>query len=71
MKDNTRRDMCILTRIIFPVLLIFNVDTFYKMEFVNPMVTYIIGNYLITLMMSSLIVSIFYITKYLISLIKP
>lgn len=67
MKDNTARDICILTQVIFPILLIFNIDTFYKMEFVNPMVTYVIGNYLIALMMSSLIVSIFYITKYLIN----
>ena len=70
MKDDFARDLCILTHILFPIELISNVDLFYKMESVNPMIPYVIGTYCIAFSMSFVLMTIFYIVRFIIKNIR-
>lgn len=70
MKDNFTRDVCISTYILFPIILISNVDSFYKMTSDNPMIPYVIGTYIIALYMSFITLFFIYLLKALIEAIK-
>lgn len=63
MKDNFTRDVCISTYILFPIILISNVDSFYKMTSDNPMIPYVVGTYFIAFYMSFIIMAIIYVIK--------
>ena len=64
------KDLFILMNIIYPIILITNRDLFDKMEFCEPMVSYVIGNYNVAFIISSVIVMIFHIIKNFIKCIK-
>lgn len=70
MKNNIFRDICILTHILFPIELISNVDLFYKIEYTNPMIPYVIGTYYIAFSMSFILMIIFYIVRFIIKNIR-
>lgn len=62
-EKNMIKDLFMLMSIVYPIILIVNDSAFNKMSFYRPMVSYVIGNYCIAFMLTSLIIMMFYIIK--------